>query len=267
MQHEALTTFDPQPEALLREISAHIDDEMLAEIAAADYGMDRDAHLAALRRIRDDGAIAAPMPWEPKEVLELIRWSQPDDPAWQPSGRGERGHWMRAFACAALLRAAGEPVNYDYMFGHNQTLIQLIWSLDVVNAGLERDAARFLIWLIGRVAAERAPPGDADWSDEDTAFYGLGLVWFGLRSTPAMPDAAIVALCEWICECERRHNERHNVDYGLPPGRWLLSTTSYDLCHAHWKRLGRAILALDLADRSPVARDWIELMGNLLAEE
>jgi hypothetical protein len=264
---EALTIFDPQPDALLRRISAHIDDGMLAEIAEADYGMDRAAHLVALRRIRDDGEMAVPLPWEPKEVLQLIRWSQPDDPIWQPSGRGDRGHWMRAFACAALLRAAGEPANRDYMEGHNQTLILLVWSLDALDAALERDAACFLVWLIGRIAAERAPPGVAEWSDEDTAFFGVGLIWFGLKSRPVMPDGAIVALAEWICDCERRHNARHNSDYGLSPGRWLLSTTYHDLCHAHWKRLGSAMLALDLSARSPAARDWIELIGSLLAEE
>ncbi len=153
------------------------------------------------------------------------------------------------------------------MDGQNQTLIQLVWSLEALQAGFERDAARFLIWLIGRVGAERTQATHGDRTDEDAAFYGVGLIWFGLRSKPAMPDAAIVALSEWICDCERRHNARHHRDYGLSPGRWLLSTTNHDLCHAHWKRLGRAMLALDSSERSPAARDWIELIASLLAEE
>jgi hypothetical protein len=68
---------------------------MLEEISRADYGMDAQAHLAALLPIRDEVRVSAPMPWEPREVLELVRWSQPGDPAWEPGSLGERGHIMR----------------------------------------------------------------------------------------------------------------------------------------------------------------------------
>src|SRR5262245_2436176 len=101
---------------------------MLREIASADYGMDADAHLDALLRIRDRGEAPAPMNWEPKEVLELIRWSEPEDPNWRPGGTGIRGHVMRAFVCAALLRAAPEPANHGYFDGENQTIAQLLAS-------------------------------------------------------------------------------------------------------------------------------------------
>jgi hypothetical protein len=48
-------TFPPSDERLLDVTRRQMDDEMLSEIAAADYGTDLDAHLAALRPIRDGG--------------------------------------------------------------------------------------------------------------------------------------------------------------------------------------------------------------------
>src|SRR5438105_12750580 len=116
-----IKTFPPYPDALLAKAGELVTDDMLEEISGADYGMDADAHFAALLTIRDQVRVTAPMPWEPKEVLELVRWSQPEDPRWKPGGTGERGHIMRAFCCAALLRAAAEPANNGYFHGENQT--------------------------------------------------------------------------------------------------------------------------------------------------
>lgn len=45
---ELLNRFEPEPVGLLREISKHISDDMLMEIAAADYGQDIEKHLATL---------------------------------------------------------------------------------------------------------------------------------------------------------------------------------------------------------------------------
>jgi len=50
---ELLSRLEPDSEGLLRGISAHISDEMLEEIAAADYGLDVERHFASLKPIRD----------------------------------------------------------------------------------------------------------------------------------------------------------------------------------------------------------------------
>ena len=100
-----LTAFPASADLLLDIVRRQVDDGMLAEIAAADYGMDMNAHLTELRTIRDQGIVPTPLPWHPGEVLELIRWSNPENPAHKPGSTGRRGHQMRAFACAAILRA------------------------------------------------------------------------------------------------------------------------------------------------------------------
>ena len=118
---------------------------MLREIAEADYGMDADAHLKALDAIKQ-GEMPAPMGWEPKEVLELIRWSEPEDSTWKPGSTGVRGHWMRLFSCAVLIRAAAEPENDGYFTGEESTIIQLVDSAMKLGQEASLSALRFLCW-------------------------------------------------------------------------------------------------------------------------
>src|SRR5260221_13417688 len=98
--HALVTAFPPSNRLLLDVSRQQIDDGMLAEIAAADYGIDADRHLASLRPIRDTGVVPQFIGWHPAEVLELIRWSDPENPEHKPGSTGRRGHQMRAFSCA-----------------------------------------------------------------------------------------------------------------------------------------------------------------------
>ncbi len=129
----------------MRLVFKQVDDSMLREIAEADYGMDADAHLRALHAAKT-GNLPAPMPWEPKEVLELVRWSEPEDHTWKPGSTGERGHWMRLFACAILLRAASEPENVGYFAGEDSTIIQLVDSAITLGEKSSQAALSFLLW-------------------------------------------------------------------------------------------------------------------------
>jgi len=143
----ALAAFSPNADEFLRLVSGRVDDALLYEIATADYGHKVNEHLLHLRQIRAKGSFATPMRWHPREVLELIRWSEPEAPNWKPGLPGERGHWMRAFACSSLLiRVAGEQENSELREGWNETLIQLIDSLHSIAPELYRPAAAFLAW-------------------------------------------------------------------------------------------------------------------------
>ena len=70
---DLLNRFEPEAEGLLRDISAHVSDEMLEAIALSDYGQDMEQHFAALKQIRDTGLFPMEMYWFPGEVLELYR--------------------------------------------------------------------------------------------------------------------------------------------------------------------------------------------------
>jgi hypothetical protein len=145
MSAEPLKHFGPTNEELLHLVFKQVDDSMLREIAEADYGMDADAHLKALSAIKT-GNVPAPMEWEPKEVLELVRWSEPEDPTWKPGSVGARGHWMRLFSCAVLVRAAAEPENDGYFTGEDSTIIQLVDSAIKLGAHTSLAALKFLCW-------------------------------------------------------------------------------------------------------------------------
>jgi len=263
MPHGALDTLAPDPDSLLRRLAAGIDDAMIADMAALDYGRDIAANKDALRDIRDSGCIPAPLPWVPREVLELTRWWRPDlEPL--PDDR-RRGHLMRAFTCAALLKGSGEPANREFCEGQNQTVVRLVASLCALDDGHEQAAIGLLFWLIGRLAPDNRRPNDFDWYYEDRAFLAVAILALGLEARPRLSDAAVVALAEWLSESEHHHNSRRNHAYGLPPGPWLLGSTSHDQCHDEWRALGRALAAADLTGYGRDAADWLRLIGSLLA--
>ena len=144
---ELLNRFGPEPDVLLREISGHIDDAILDWISRADYGSRADEHMVALRQVRDTGRFPDNLTWCPMEVLELTRWSEPEET--QEAARTTFEHWARAFSCAAILRAEHEPYNYLYNNGCTcSTVIQLIWSLRLLPMDFRSQAASHLAWLI-----------------------------------------------------------------------------------------------------------------------
>lgn len=104
--------FPPSATELLKLARSHIDDEMLLQIARADHGSGADKAFAALRVIRDEGIVPRPVSYELSEVLCLSRWH--DLHAWNVSRDHTdplmtRGHFIRFFACAALLHAKADP--------------------------------------------------------------------------------------------------------------------------------------------------------------
>src|SRR5215831_288717 len=191
MIENLLNRFEPDGDVLLRAISEHVTEKMLECISRADYGCDADQHFGVLRQLRDAGVLPQNPGWVPMEVLELIRWSEPDDPNWKPSGTGEVGHWMRGFSCAAILRAEHEPWNYQYSDSStSSTVIQLILSLDALGIDLNREAARNFAWLI-----LKSDPGG---KNDSLREYGVALLWFALHLGSSVEDDDLIALAVWV---------------------------------------------------------------------
>lgn len=250
---ELLSNFKPEPDALLREIAQHVDDEMLEWIAEADYGQDREKHLIALRQIRDLGTFPKEMLLYPAEVLELIRNSPAESPGW-PSGRDWHfGHWARAFCCAALLRATREPYNYGDRVNTENTLIKLIFSLRALPEDLNQEAVRFLAWLLLHA--------DPEGRDEQVCAYGIGLFWFGLHLSIPLPDDALISLAEWIA----RRSDEFNLERVSRNAAFLLKMGIDDPPPSPWESLGIALFDLDLSNRSPVLQKWAGVIGKELA--
>ena len=244
----------PDPDALLRAISDQLDDRDLIEIARADWGEDARAHLKELLRIARQGHVPRPMAWEPREVLELTRWTEPD-PAW---GRDRlvQVHWQRAFACTALLRAFGEPENHKDFCGHNQTAIQLIASLRFLGGGLDAEAAAFFAWLIPRLPEDE---------NEEHPFYGLGLLWFALAPSVGSSDEVLLALMDWIMLGEDAVAGRYRESYGASPtGPWLLALTYHNLRHEVWKAFGTWLVERLGPQHGAAVTEGIQLLRAML---
>ena len=151
MTESWLKSFKPNADDLLDRLLPMIDDDMLREVAEADYGSDIDLHLAPLKHFRNERRVPS-LEWHPREVLELIRWSQPDEVGWKPGSTGRRGHLLRAFACAALLKSYERPGNIGTWNSFNETAIQLADSLQALDEKLVLDGITFFAWCIKNLA-------------------------------------------------------------------------------------------------------------------
>jgi len=254
---ELLNKFEPDGDVLLRAISAHVTDEMLDWIAGADYGDRREEHYAALLQVREKGSFPEELHWVPMEVLELIRWSEPENPEWKPGRTGEFGHWMRAFSSAAILRAEHEPWNYHYNDGStDSTTIQLVLSLEALPIDLRREAARDFAWLI----LTSDPEGKEKWQNDSVREYGVALLWFSLQLEPAVADEDLIALAEWVV----LRADELKWDPRVAEFSGLKGMVIGCQKRSAWEMFGVKMAELDLGGRSAELQTWVRLIAEQL---
>lgn len=129
--------------------------EMIHEIAANDHGEDTDIHeLAILKQIAPKPTLGL-LPWHPREVLELQRWSEPERAYLDSPPEGPRGHFKRLFACTILLRNAAyvtsrEYDEEDFIATSAASVIQLVRSCIALGSQASRFGIGFLLWLHGK---------------------------------------------------------------------------------------------------------------------
>jgi hypothetical protein len=250
---DLLERFDPEPDGLLDSISAHIDDEMLKEISLADYGDDAAEHLTALRTLRDAGIFPAKMVWVPGEVLELIRWSEPEVPEWKPGRTGEFGHWMRAFCCAALLRATREPWNYGDGVATESTVAQLTISLGTLSVDFTSAAVKFLSWLLLN--------SDPEGRDGQVCSYSVSLLWFALHLPSLPPNDDLISLADWTM---RRADELY---VGPPNGnRGLREMVVTCQKSSAWETIGLELLDLCSGLKSSVLQSRVRAIAEQILD-
>lgn len=247
-----LNQFNPEPDVLLRAISAYISDEILQAISTADYGMDSEEYLVALRQVRDTGTFPRDLVRFPMEALELIRWSEPENSEWKPGRTGKFGHWMRAFSCAAILRAQYPPYNYPYNDGcTDSTVIQLLASLPQLPVNFHSQAAQHFSWLILNSKPEC--------QNEAIREYGVALLWLSLHVTSKVPDETLVSVAQWLI---RRADQ---VNWKRSENRSGLREMVLDCMKGRaWELLGVEFCSLDLSSRSPELQASIQLAGEQL---
>lgn len=216
--------FLPDQRAAVDYLRGMVDEDMLHEIAAADYGRDVEKHLAALIPIWKGGELGELDSWYPMEVLELIRWSEPEDSEWKPGSTGSRGHKMRAFSCAVLLATPNfEP--------EKETLIQLVDSVFMLGPEALEATARFLVWRLDTLGRE--------W---DRPCFALALAAIIQSLDATLSTAMEQDLADWVGKEES--SERAYLagfDESYQTARWLFGLSFNDMRNDRWEALLRTV--------------------------
>lgn len=212
--------FPPDRRAATECFRRWIDESMIREIAEADYKRDVDEHLSALVPVWQGEEWDELSRWYPQEVLELIRWSEPEVEDWKPGAVGLRGHRMRAFSCAVLLATS----NHE---GDKETLIQLLESALVMGDESMSALAGFLLWRIPRIGR-----GD------DRPFFVLALIAIARFKLPDLTEAREEELAQWLAAeeaDERNYLAGFRADHGKSP--WLFGLSFSEMRNEKWEAL------------------------------
>lgn len=216
--------FPPDKQAAVEYFRRFVDEGMLRKIAQADYGEGVETHLAALRPLWEGNEVGEMDVWYPGEVLELMRWSEPDnpDPARAAAPDALRDHQMRAFCCAVLLASPTfEP--------DNDTLIQLMGSAMVMGDDALKATGGFLLWRIAGLRSD---------CEEERPFFALAIAAAAWLLDPFMEVSKEAELAAWLAEeenAERDHQAQYNPDRGAAP--WLLGLTWRNGRQDRWRDL------------------------------
>src|SRR5262249_23084848 len=151
------------------------------------------------------------------------------------------GHIMRAFCCAALLRAAAEPENAGSFEGENETLIQLIDSMLFLNRGLPEAAGSFLTWRMRLLSLD----------DDTRPFFAFGLVALALLvERKLLSGSHIDTLITFVEQCEEVTADRLGVGVPEMLRGSFLGRSYYNQRHGEWRALAaRLRVALPGSER------------------
>jgi hypothetical protein len=221
----------PSETALLDWLKTGISRLMLEEIAGNDYGEEIPEHLAAIRQQLEPSPPLGLLPWNPREVLELEKWSEPDRSSCDAPPTGRHGHLKRLLACTILLRNGGyieRPIHSSeeefFLDSSATSIIQLTRSAIALDSDAPRMALAFLLWLYDKATWPSLSPF--------IAFGALLLAAFcGLNSCP---EAEVAEVTVWV---ERNEAEcRENLAWEVSSHRWLVGLNSYEDRTGHRER-------------------------------
>ena len=247
-----LNAFPPSRERLLELIRKSIDDDMLRDIARADYGSEADEMFAALRSIRDTGEVPLPIRGRLLEVLTLTRWCDPDrpqPPPFEPGPIGFRGHHTRLFVCALLLQAAME---IDY--GDDSTLAQCLKSTVVIGGETNAALGSQLTWLLLNQE-----------TGTNSLLWKLSLLLLTLRRDADRPqEETLRELAAWVLAEEQRLR-REEMECGYPDPVDLRPTW-FSLQQGLWRSLNEEFRRAAAATSSDDLRTNLQLCALLIDE-
>ena len=214
----------PSELALRDWVAPLLDASMIDELAAADYGSDVTEHGQGIRSLLSVDRLPERLAWHPSDVLELMRWSMPDNPAWKPGSTGRRGHLLRLFSCLVLVRAQTGQDPTDSL-------------APLVDSALELDPAaipatvRFLAWC------RLHEPGD--WRSDPTAppFLTFALLLLYAGSPSPDRDAVVSGLARALIEELDAIHANPGLVRMVQPEPLLLGLRTHNQRHQLWQAL------------------------------
>ncbi len=228
---DILSQYKPSETMLLQHLCELVDDSMLKEIAEADYGQNADECFVALSRIKETKKIPTPMDFSLQEVLALTRWSEPIEP------KRKQGHIMRAFASVALLLAATNDADafaFSISEGQNETMIQLLDSVLVLDIEVQAALGGFIAWLVMQCD---------EYLEMEAAFFILALLLLSVLSDAIklQEEEDLSRIADWMLDIETSIRKGRG-DLHQDNKEWLLGLTYYTQRHWVWKDLTRKML-------------------------
>ena len=226
-----VTLFPPAHGALLDCARRTTDEDVLWDIAMADYGQGADEMFALLRAIRITGDLSLPGPFLLGEVLELTRWYDPKSPnSLTPDCVDLRAHQARFFSCAALL-TRGEHIAF------NQTVEVCLKSAIELGDEMCESLGKFLTFQLSEVPQQQEP-----------LMLALALLTLTAHYTPQrVSESDLLMVTNWVLAEEARD-----------PGQ--ISWYPWEIPR-HWMRDDLEDVALRIA--TPELRTNLQLCGML----
>ena len=218
-----LSSTVPSRSALLDWLRPGVSRLMLEEIAANDAGEEVADHLAAIQKQLSDAPQIGPLPWCPREVLELERNDREPDIEFKDDlvARHHR-HWKRLLACTLLLQSAATTQVVDrfgpedfFLDTSAMTLIRLTRSVISIGEDGPRHALGFMLWLYQELTYPPLIPF--------AAFCGL-LLW--LECGAEIDCDGVAELSQWVIDEERQYRQMHASK--VESERWLVGLSAYE---------------------------------------
>jgi hypothetical protein len=230
--------FAASHERLLDVTRRAVDDSMLREIAQADYGVDADAYLAALRPIRDTGIL--PLTVTCWEVLNLTIFSGPNGPDREACGSADRANRMRAFACAVALQGGFEGCGAGMA---ETALVQCLVSARQLGEEMNTAIGSFITWAMPVV------------DDADRWLFALGLLIATIRDRSGrFSQRDLGEAAAWVL-AEEGESRRAFSGFERPPA-------PFGLHQGFWRPLATELIDRAATLETKTIRDDFELLGQ-----
>lgn len=255
---QLLVPLSPEEGALTPLFQVNFDDDMLREIAEADYGWKAEENFAFLQPMLRTGHVA-PDDFRLREVLEMTRWHRPSDPKWPRGDEEPKGHWMRLFACSALLRFVAE---HPGVIGSDEcdTLVHLVSSAIELGPPVAQAAASVLAWRF------LAFPGDGE--SPSAAFLAFSILLLAAHLEPGEDGGPwLTQLAAWVLDEESRGRQALTPWFSHLEhwDQWLIGLSDRHQDAEEWRALALQVLVRPERPHPSDARQSLQLLGELVA--